>query len=301
MRTHAGSTKISSMREALDQWLAIIRRADWRRLSFYLGVPTLLALYGATLNLYALQAEGVWPTLRFYIAHAYVPWWITCLSTRLVFIVLAQVRPPAPVIWIAGALISCLLLVPYMGWVGLDISTDEAVADSSVTLSQVALHASRVVLVWVLVNFLFERFVGLPRYRYDKPVVAGSGRSHAVEAATDSDLVVIPEFLRKSGKVNEVEDLYSVSAEEHYVRIHTSSGDVLIYKRFSDAVKELGNLNGVRVHRSHWISPYAVTGVTREGKRMAVSLRDGTLIPVSRPYQEIVRGLAAQCGNSGEH
>jgi hypothetical protein len=301
MRTHADSTGIHLIREALEQWLAVIGRADWRRLSFYLGVPTLLVLYSATLDLHALQAEGIWPTLRFYIAHAYVPWWITCLSTRLVFILFAQVRPPAPVIWIAGALISCLLMVPYMAWIGLDISTNKFVAESPVTLSQIGLHASRVVMVWVLVNFLFERFAGLPRYRYDKPVVAGPGKLHVVEATNDSELIVIPKFLLKSGKVNEVEDLYSVSAEEHYVRIHTASGDALIYKRFSDAVKELSKLNGVRVHRSHWVSPYAVTGVTRDGKRMVVSLRDGTLIPVSRPYQEMVRGLATQCGNSGGH
>ena len=105
--------------------------------------------------------------------------------------------------------------------------------------------------------------------------------------------IEIPEFLLKTGKIDSVKDLYSISAEEHYIRVHTPTGDALVYKRFSEAVNELNEMNGIRIHRSHWVSPYAVNGVIRDGKRMAVRLKDGNELPVSRPYQSIVRSLAS--------
>jgi hypothetical protein len=300
MRTHADRQVVHTPREALDQSLAFIKFSDWRRWSFFLGIPTLLALYGASANLGAFEADGIWVTLRFYIAHSYVPWWMTCLSTRIAYILLARLQPAAPLLWVIGASVSCLLLIPYMSWVGTQIPGNSVVVGAQLPVAHFLIYVSRIMVIWVLANFIFERFIGLSRYRY--PQAAVLPEMPSVEKASHitnktAEMPQVPEFLLKCSKISAIEDLYSVSAEEHYVRIHTASGDELIYKRFADAVKELSALSGMRIHRSHWVAPYAVKDVVREGKRMFVRLEDGTQLPVSRPYQSMVRSTARSCGH----
>lgn len=82
--------------------------------------------------------------------------------------------------------------------------------------------------------------------------------------------------------------IVALSAEDHYLRVHTASGDALIHHRFSDAVRELGEA-GVQTHRSWWVAKDAVERVEREGDRHVIVLRGGLRAPVSRTY-----GLAAR-------
>jgi hypothetical protein len=298
---HAESSHIHSAGEALEQWLATFKRGDWRRLAFYLGVPTVFALYWATMDAGVLEVDGVWPILKFYIAHAYVPWWITCLSTRAIYIALAALRPPAPLLWALGAVLSCFLLIPYMNWIGLGMQPDAGSAQA-IPASYFAMHLARVVLVWMLINFLFDRYAGLPRYRYGQLANAKKPAATTIEPVehpahirSAEEEIRMPDFLDKVSRLKSPEELYSVSAEEHYVRVHTADGDELVYKRFSDAVRELETIPGIRIHRSHWVSPYAVCGVIKDGKRMWVKLRDNQKLPVSRPYQAMVKDLAERC------
>jgi hypothetical protein len=229
---------------------------------------------------------------------------MTCLSTRLAYIALARFQPAAPWLWIIGASVSCLLLIPYLSWVGTQMPGNMVAGGEHLSVSHFFIHVSRTIVIWVFINYIFDRFMGLPRYRYPQSV-AGTVVSLAPSSKqTENNVDVasvgeiqLPEFLLKSSKVSAVEDLYSVSAEEHYVRVHTASGDELIYKRFADAVKELSVLNGMRIHRSHWVAPHAVKDVVREGKRMSIRLKDGTQLPVSRPYQAMVRSTARGCGH----
>lgn len=304
MRSYVNRSEIHSPREALAYLSVFLNRADWRRLSFFLGVPTLLAIYGVLNNIEALQVNGLGNTVIFYIAHAFVPWWVTCLSTRLIFICLARWQPAAPLLWVLGATLSSFVLIPYFALIGGVLSGDQSPATYPIQAIDFGIHFLRAVFIWVLLNYLFERFIGLPRYRYTSPALKNkSERRDASILPVDAQpegsqtaqvgSIEIPEFLLKTGKIDSVEDLYSISAEEHYIRVHTPTGDALVYKRFSEAVNELNEMNGIRIHRSHWVSPYAVNGVIRDGKRMAVRLKDGNELPVSRPYQSIVRSLAS--------
>jgi hypothetical protein len=82
--------------------------------------------------------------------------------------------------------------------------------------------------------------------------------------------------------------ILALTAEDHYLRVHTERGDTLIHHRFSDAVRELGDA-GVQVHRSWWVARQAVERVERDGDRHIVVLRGGVRAPVSRTF-----GLAAR-------
>ncbi|NND35948.1 MAG: LytTR family transcriptional regulator [Gammaproteobacteria bacterium] len=83
--------------------------------------------------------------------------------------------------------------------------------------------------------------------------------------------------------------MHAVSAEQHYINVHTPAQDYMVLYRFSDAVSELGNTVGLRVHRSHWIRKSAIAEIKTDAKKMIVRLHSGLEVPVSQPYQALVR------------
>ncbi len=83
--------------------------------------------------------------------------------------------------------------------------------------------------------------------------------------------------------------LYAIQAEDHYLRLHTSKGSDLILMRIADAIVELDGIEGAQVHRSWWVARSAVDTVKRDGRRVALLLKDGTEAPVSRPNVAALR------------
>ena len=77
--------------------------------------------------------------------------------------------------------------------------------------------------------------------------------------------------------------IYAVSAEDHYLRLHTSKGVDLILMRLSDAIVELEGVEGAQTHRSWWVARDAVESARREGDRMVLVVKGGVEAPVSRP------------------
>ncbi len=77
-------------------------------------------------------------------------------------------------------------------------------------------------------------------------------------------------------------DLWALQMEDHYLRVHTSSGNDLILHRMSDALADVAGLEGLQVHRSYWVARAAVAGAERDGRRLVLVLKNGLKIPVSR-------------------
>jgi hypothetical protein len=80
-------------------------------------------------------------------------------------------------------------------------------------------------------------------------------------------------------------DLVALSAELHYLRVHTTLGDTLILYPFGRATDELGEARGIRIHRSHWVALDHVQEVRNEGGRMICRMVGGLDLPVSRTYR----------------
>ena len=78
--------------------------------------------------------------------------------------------------------------------------------------------------------------------------------------------------------------LIALEAEDHYVRVHTDSGSELVPMRFAEAVDELAQAYGYRLHRSWWVAAEAIERVrwTRGGGE--ARLVGGIVAPVSRTY-----------------
>lgn len=80
-------------------------------------------------------------------------------------------------------------------------------------------------------------------------------------------------------------DLYAISSEDHYLRVHTSAGEDLILMRLADAVRELNRADGLQVHRSWWVAKAGIREERRVQGRSFLVLASGTEVPVSRSYR----------------
>lgn len=74
-------------------------------------------------------------------------------------------------------------------------------------------------------------------------------------------------------------------AGDHSVDVYTEHGATKLRMRFSDALSELSEGQGMQVHRSHWVARDAIAGHLMDKGRMFLKLEDGALVPVSRNYR----------------
>lgn len=317
MVVNPDNSAMGSVRATLRHILGNYTGDQWRRLSFYIGVPLLLAIYGAMNNFHNVAA-GYVGYFMFYLGHAMIPFWISCLCTQLVTIALAPWRWPLIVRLALGGAIAGFVVLPYASWLADSGSVDSSHAETAFTLlsAEFILYSVRATLVWVGINLLFDRFLGLPRYRYpavDIPGKSSIDTSGLVSAAraqvvgfekvkpkvdlADRAQPDLPAVLQLAPVPLRPEQLLAMCAEEHYVRLITTEGEFLVYHRFSDALKEVKRLRGLRVHRSHWVAQSSIVRVCRSAKKMFIELAGDQQIPVSRPYQAMVLQAAEQSDN----
>lgn len=83
--------------------------------------------------------------------------------------------------------------------------------------------------------------------------------------------------------------LSHMSMADHYVEVHTDKGKSLILMRLSDAIAETEGVEGLQVHRSHWVARDAISAIKRVDSRVVVQLVTGQTLPVSRSYLAAVR------------
>lgn len=86
--------------------------------------------------------------------------------------------------------------------------------------------------------------------------------------------------------------LYAVSSEDHYLRVHTSLGEELILMRLADAVDLLSGADGLQVHRSWWVARNGIASAERHSGKSVLKLKSGGQAPVSRTYQKAAKAAA---------
>lgn len=79
-------------------------------------------------------------------------------------------------------------------------------------------------------------------------------------------------------------NLLHLHMQDHYVEAHTDKGSELVLLRFRDAIRELEGLDGMQVHRSHWVAASAVDRALRRNGRLFLKLTNGDEVPVSRSF-----------------
>jgi hypothetical protein len=76
--------------------------------------------------------------------------------------------------------------------------------------------------------------------------------------------------------------VHALKSEDHYVRVFGELRSTLLLMRLRDAIAELGDADGIQVHRSWWVSRAGAAEVIRQGREAVIHLKDGTEAPVSR-------------------
>lgn len=112
-------------------------------------------------------------------------------------------------------------------------------------------------------------------------------RTDAISAMASPDPV--KKFMQRLPVKYHSAKLHALSAEDHYLRVHTSLGEELVLLRLSDAIKELAEANGLQVHRSWWVSKVGIGETKRQKDRLLLILHSGTEVPVSRAYRRAVK------------
>ena len=85
-------------------------------------------------------------------------------------------------------------------------------------------------------------------------------------------------------------ELLHLRMQDHYVEVHTAAGSEMLLLRFRDALSEVEGVDGLQVHRSHWVARNAVAGVERRsGGRLALRLVNGSRVPISRTFAPVLR------------
>lgn len=83
--------------------------------------------------------------------------------------------------------------------------------------------------------------------------------------------------------------LIAVEAHDHYLKVHTDAGAELVTLRFADALDELAQAYGWRVHRSWWVAAEAVEEVRWRRGAGELRLAGGLMAPVSRTYGPVLK------------
>lgn len=114
-------------------------------------------------------------------------------------------------------------------------------------------------------------------------VVPASGQPVSASAAVSAAFADrLPVKLRSA-------EIHAVSAEDHYLRVHTSAGEAMILMRLADAIRELGSLEGMQTHRSWWVARQGLAETAKGDGKVTLKLKSGAEAPVSRTYQKAVK------------
>jgi DNA-binding LytR/AlgR family response regulator len=285
----AGATQVATR---LRRLLARATSPAWL---FYCWAPIGIGLFIGSMQ---AGRTALWPisySMAFWVVVCCIDWWLVDLGCRLARRLLAPWRPGLLIILVVGSLAAAALFV---------VPVNRAIIE----LCYMALPASvpRLPLPavfgfkpdqafpslapWFLANYVFWRVGRMPRYGIEPP------QQQPAIAEPESAAAELPVFLDKV-REDRRGDLLALNAQGHYLRVITTGGEDLVLHTFGDAVKELGDDIGLRVHRSWWVSRRALAdGELESTKRLR--LDGGVEVPVSRTFRaQLLQAAKAESAN----
>jgi hypothetical protein len=250
------------MTGSIPAWAANI--AKWAAISVGLGV--IFAWFGVyeTAKIPFPQRVGYWTLLI-----AFGAGWGLAIAPLVFEKWLAKSHPALPI-----ALASGLISIP----ITIGIVAIEAVGNGAITPP--AWWAQQYMYVLVVSVILTTGAWTLDRFNDQKTAAAAPAANAAPAGSAFADR--LPAKFRLG-------TIYAVSAEDHYLRVHTSLGETMILMRLADAVRELTALEGQQTHRSWWVARQGLADVTRGDGRVTLKLKSGAEAPVSRTYQKAIK------------
>ncbi len=258
-------------------------------LLYFVIVPVVVGLVEASIQ-YATNPSGepvraILFALSFTVPGMFFAWLTTSLLARFG----AARHLSAVALLVLGYVAALILFRPYYLFVyDLGMTTSPHMRDA-ILARQYELDASSIatffivnlpgVIIWTAVNVVSMNRFGFPRYQDVRSSEPASSGGHHHNPIT-------PTYPSRFG-LREHDHLWSISAEEHYLRLRGDFGERVIRHSLKQALTAIDDEAGLRVHRSHWVAFGAVRELQTEGS-MQLELPDATIIPVSKSYQQAV-------------
>jgi len=270
---------------------------------FLVATPLLLGLFFAVVGIGPARQLGLASGFAYAGSQFLAAWWGNALGCLLAARLLPWRRPPLGLVLVVGHLLACYPLyvffrehfVFFQGFlpeIGAQVDASDWSGDYLLRLLRYS--SLPFLMLWFVSVYGFRQWTGVEIFgkpgRFSGP---GSEPGTAAPSSAPAPTVpAVPEsrpaFLDRSTLPADAAIL-ALKAEEHYVRVWSTSGTDLVRCRFGDAVDNLGDLPGEQVHRSWWVRWDAVTDVQRRGRALELVLDRGLRVPVSRAYLALVR------------
>lgn len=181
--------------------------------------------------------------------------------------------------WAQWAVATVAMTVPMVGLV----SVAQTVIGNPVSARHLVVFAGQVMLIVAAVAAV-QMLVDPPPQPDVAPQPSASPGLHSessVKAPTTAESAG-PAFAKRLPPKLLGADIWALSAEDHYVRVHSSKGADLVLIRLADAIAEMDAVDGLRVHRSWWVAKAGVAQIRRRTEGGVVVLHTGVEAPISR-------------------
>lgn len=276
-------------------------------LVFWIALPVAWALPTVYYNVNMAPNEAYPLAQGFTFLHMFIMWGCCYIATRAVArLTRAYAVNPALIFLLGGTLGILILARPLLRasvalraeWFASTEELSRQILDAipsyfefspDFLLTLASIYWFRI-FCWFASAWFFYSFFGKPSFGIDTSHF--SPLDQAITGSPDTEeknsKAQAPHFISKVtpaiGK-----DLVALKAEGHYVRVYTQIGNDLIYYRFSDAIAQLSDHDGVQVHRSYWVDPASATAVKDESGKHELHLPNDLKVPIGQTYKQNVR------------
>ncbi len=215
--------------------------------------------------------QGLYGRLALALTGTVICWTVGLLvhpPARILFEVLG-VRHPYSIL-ISGPL-TALMVLPVLIWV---LDHEFPGAPSTERMAELAALIS---LVIITVCYVLSAQPAISRPDED-------AASEDNSPSTETEQVQRPSVSRIHQRIPALKrgTLFALVAQDHYVDIITDNGRELVLMRLSDAIDLSDDHDGLRIHRSAWVSREGLHAVHKNGRKVLVELPDGSMLPVAR-------------------
>jgi len=144
-------------------------------------------------------------------------------------------------------------------------------------------YETAVIFVWAIIALIVAG-----AYIFSRQI-RGAGQDQPSDTVIADSHNMTPKVLSRLPIHFQSAELYALSAEDHYVRVHTSKGAEMVLMRLSDAIAESEPLTGLQTHRSWWVSKDAIEDIQSKGRGAEITLKGNIKVPVSRNALKILK------------
>ena len=219
-----------------------------------------------------------------------LPFWLTTVGANWIVSYIAfsvtslKFRERGWSAWAGFVLAAAVAALPGTGTVWLAVAVYLDYRPSSVS-GMAGLYGQVFVLHLIIGSLVFRLIEGAVRRRDVKEELPPSDGSAEFAPRPAPEAALLARLSARSRG-----ELLHLRMQDHYVEVHTAAGSEMLLLRFRDALGEVEGVNGLQVHRSHWVARNAVAGVERRsGGRIALRLVNGSRVPVSRSFAPLLK------------